>query len=147
MRFKFRFEALMNYRGHIKEKAEIALGRARRHLREARDELTSLEDRRQKGFLDLSESMKGRTDAGQLKYYSEYLTALKYRIALQFVEIEKREFVVKERLEEVIARTKEYRIIEKLKERDLKKWLHEQHLQEQKTLDENAVVRHGRAFL
>lgn len=147
MRFNFRFEALLNYRAHIKERAEISLGRAQKLLREAREGLALLQDSYRTGLDDLSASMKRKTEAGQLINYSEYLTALKQRIANQHLEIQDRELAVKERMQEVVARTKEYRIIEKLKEKDFGKWKNEQNLQEQRILDESAVIRHGRTFL
>jgi flagellar FliJ protein len=147
MRFRFRFEALLTYRAHVKEKAEISLGQARKRLRDAQEELARLHERHLQGALDLAQSIQGRSEAGLLKSYADYLQALKHRMAVQVDEIERREQDVKKCLAEVMVRTREFKVIEKLNERDYHKWLHEQRLQEQKILDENAVIRHGRAFL
>jgi len=147
MSFTFRFEALLKVRAHHKEKAEISLGRARGSLREAREELEDLERARGEIALDLQRSIRRGTNGDTLKGYSDFLAARELHIAAQHMEIERREEIVRRRLEEVVVRTREYRIIEKLKEKDYKKWLREQNIQEQKVMDENAVIRHGRAFL
>ena len=147
MRFVFRFEALLTYRAHLKERAEVALGRVRQRLRKARENLEALQTRHRESFCDLSTLLKGRAESELLRSHVEFLNALQGRIERQVQEVERREQKVREHLNIVVARTKEYRIIEKLKEKDYETWRYEQNLQEQKALDESAAIRHGRAFL
>lgn len=147
MRFVFRFEALLTYRAHLKERAEMALGRARRSLRKAQQHLEALQTRHRESFCDLSSLLKGRAESELLRSHIEFLNALEKRIESQAHEVERRQRQVREHLNVVVTRTKEYRIIEKLKEKDYETWRHEQTLQEQKMLDESATVRHGRVFV
>ncbi len=146
MGFSFRFETLLAYRGHRKEQAEAALGRERRRLKRARDELDGLRDRRRKAGDELSASLGRRPVADLLRYHADFLSALKRRIEARKTDVAACERTVRDRLDEVLARTREYRIMEKLKERDYEAWLLEQRHQEQKVLDENAVIRYGRVF-
>jgi flagellar export protein FliJ len=46
----------------------------------------------------------------------------------------------------LLEKTKEFKIIERLKEKDFQKWQDQQRLEEQKRMDEIAVLRHGRQF-
>jgi flagellar FliJ protein len=146
MGFLFRFEALLTYRAHRKERAEVALGKARQRLRQAVETLEGLRSRRKEAGEELATFLRQKPSADLLRNYVDFLSSLKGRIQGQKKEISAREKAVRERLNEVLARTREYRIIEKLKERDYKTWLQEQRRQEQKVLDENAIVRHGRTF-
>jgi len=146
MGFSFRFEALLTYRAHRKERAEVTLGKARKHLRRALDDLEALRTNRREACDERSASLRQRPSADLLLNYADFLSALKARIQGQEEEVAARERAVQDRRNEVLARTREYRIIEKLKERDYKTWLLEQRRQEQKTLDETAVVRHARVF-
>ena len=136
----------MTYRGHRKERAEVALGKARQRLRRAVETLVGLRNRRREAGEELEAFLKQKPSADLLRNHVDFLFSLKGQIQGQKKEISAREKVVRERLNEVLARTREYRIIEKLKERDYKTWLQEQRRQEQKVLDEIAVVRHGRTF-
>jgi len=146
MGFSFRFEALLTYRAHRKERAEVALGKARQHLRRALDDLEALRSDQREAREELSASLRQRPSADLLLNYTDFLSALKARIRRQKEEVATREQAVRDRRNEVLARTREYRIIEKLKERDYETWLLEQRRQEQKALDEIAVVRHARVF-
>ena len=146
MGFSFRFETLLAYRGHRKEQAEAALGRERRRLNRAQDELEGLRNRRRQSGEELSASLRQRPTADLLRYHADFLSALKRRIEARKTDVAACEQAVRDRLNEVLARTREYRIMEKLKERDYEAWLLEQRHQEQKVLDENAVIRHGRVF-
>lgn len=147
MRFVFRFEALLTYRAHLKERAEVALGRARQRLRKAKQELEGLKTQHHESSGDLSLLLTGRTESELLRSHVEFLNALEGRIERQAQEVEQRQQQVREHMNIVVARTREYRIIEKLKEKDYETWRHEQNLQEQKALDESAMIRHGKAFL
>jgi len=147
MRFVFRFEALLTYRAHLKERAEVALGRARQRLRMAQQDLQALQAKHRESFCDFSSLLKGRAESERLKSYIEFLNALQRRIESQAQQVDRRQQQVREHVKDVVNRTKEYRVIEKLKEKEYETWRHEQHLLEQKALDESAAMRHGRAFL
>jgi flagellar FliJ protein len=147
MRFTFRFEALLTYRAHLKERAEVALGRARQSLRTAQEGFKALQTRQRESFCDFSSLLKGRAESERLRSYVEFLNALQGRIEIQAREVEKRQQQVRVHMKDVVERTKQYRIIEKLKEKEYETWRHEQNLLEQKALDESAAMRHGRVFL
>ncbi|MBN2126539.1 MAG: flagellar export protein FliJ [Deltaproteobacteria bacterium] len=147
MGFTFRFETLLKYRNHLKEKAGIELARARQQLNEAREFLLVLRGR----FRESSTSFESRIRKGiaseEMKALYDYLAEMKRRIAAQETEVARRERVVKKKTEALLVRTKETRIMERLKEKDFQQWQGEQIQEERRIMNEVALVRHGKEFL
>ena len=147
MGFKFRYEALLGYRQHLKEKAEIEYSQARQQLKRLKDTLLKYQEELDATRDELARCLREKTDSMTIKNYSQYIGALKLWIAMKDAEIAKSEKLVAERLENLLNKTKKYKIIEKLKEKDYKKWEKKLNILEQKQLSEVGVLRHGREFL
>lgn len=147
MGFKFRYEALLSYRLHIKEKAEIELSHAQRQLNQCRELLKNYKESLWLANQDLGSNLKAKIPSHVLKNHSDYITALKINIEAQKIEMDRVEKFAAEKLENLLAKTKQYKVIEGLKERDFLKWNHQQHLMEQKEISEMAVLRYGKEFL
>jgi flagellar protein FliJ len=145
--FKFRYEALLGYRQHLKEKAEIEYSQARQQLKRLRETLVEYQEDLDVTRNELARLLREKTDSMTIKNYSQYLGALKLWIAIKDAEIAKAEKLVAERLENLLNKTKKFKIIEKLKEKDFKKWEKKLNILEQKQLSEVGVLRHGREFL
>jgi flagellar FliJ protein len=146
MGFKFRYQTLLSYRGHLKEKAEIEFGSAQRRLQEARHTMESHEVRLRKARIALEQGLMSRMSSEEMATYSDYLNGVKRKILLQKQEVARRERIVFEKRKLLLERTKEYRIIEKLMEKDHTAWKQGQSLAEQKRVDEMSVTRHGRDY-
>lgn len=147
MAFKFRYEALLGYRQHLKEKAEIEYSRARQQLRRLKDELLEYQQEMDASRNELARCLREKTDSDTIKNYSQYIGALKIWMAMKEAEIAEAEKLVAERLEDLLNRTKKFKIMEKLKEKDFQKWKDMLNVMEQKQLSEMGVLRHGREFL
>ena len=147
MGLKFRYEALLGYRMHLKEKAEIEYSRARQHLRVLKDELLEYQKEMESTRNELDGYLREKTDSDNIRNFSHYLGALKIWMAIKEKEIAEADKQVAKRLEELLAATKKFKIMEKLKERDLQKWKKMLNVMEQKQLSEVGVLRHGREFL
>jgi flagellar export protein FliJ len=91
--------------------------------------------------------MTGAMSSEDVVTYADYLSGLKRKIGAQRLEVARWEKVVAEKRMALLARSKEYRIIEKLKEKDVEKWNHQELLLEQRKMNEVAVLRFGREFL
>ncbi len=147
MGFKFRYTAPLSYREHLKEKAEIEFGNAQKQLQKARQILRSFETRLEEARISLAQRLHNRMTSDEMAMYSDYMTATRKRIVAQKQEVAKRERIVAEKRKSLLERTKEYRIIEKLMEKDHQTWKHQQEFEEQKRINEVAVTRHGKAYL
>jgi flagellar export protein FliJ len=142
MAFEFRYEALLSYRGRLKEKAEIELSRARRCLKEATDGLASLENARRLAGDALRKDLARVIPAHVLRVQSEYLDILKHKSLDKVQEVSRWETEVKEKRNALLRITKDFKIMEKLRERDLEKWQLLQNRLEQKRQDEIVILRH-----
>jgi len=145
--FKFRYEALLGYRQHLKEKAEIEYSQARQRLRRLNDELLEYQQEMDVSRSELARYLREKTDSDTIKNYSQYIGALKIWIAVKEAEIAEAEKLVADKLENLLNRTKKFKIMEKLKEKDFQKWKNMLNIMEQKQLSEVGVLRHGREFL
>ena len=96
---------------------------------------------------DLRAGLKEKISSHMLRNHSEYIIAINGKIEAQEDEVAGSEKVVKEKLKTLLTKTKQYKVIERLKERDFQKWNYHQHLMEQKEMSEMAVIRHGKEFL
>jgi flagellar FliJ protein len=146
MGFKFRYQSLLSYREHLKEKAEIEFGSAQRRLQKGRQDLEVYEARLHKARISLEKGLMSRMTSGEMGAYSDYLNGMKRKIAAQKQEVARREKSVAEKRKKLLERTKEYRIIEKLMEKDHQTWTNQLSLLEQKKVDEMSVTRHGKNY-
>ena len=147
MSFKFRYETLLSYKRHLKEKAEIDLSLAQRRLRQCRERLEELETGLYETHSAFAKKIKQKVPSSVVKSYSAYIAALENGIEAGKIDIADSERVVSEKLGILLEMTKQYKVFEKLKERDFKKWNHRQRLLEQKVMSEVALIRHGKDFL
>lgn len=147
MGFHFRYESLLNYRQHLKEKAEVDLSRARQRLRQSMETLEAYEEGLKQSREVLDQNLKNNLPSHELQNYSDYFISLEERIGLAEMEIIDHERTVRQKMQILLSKTKDFKVMEKLKEKDLKKWNHQQHLSELKRLNEIAIIRHGKVSL
>jgi flagellar export protein FliJ len=142
MAFKFRYESLLVYRNHLKEKAEMGLARATRELRISEQCLADLNQDRVRAASELQADLGVPMEAGLMRSYMEYLGHLTDQIRAKATEVTSRESAVREERKQLLSRAKECRIMDNLKEKDRVKWKMEQERKERLRLNEIAVLRH-----
>jgi flagellar FliJ protein len=142
MAFKFRYKSLLSYRQHLKEKAEIELALAQRQLNRAQELLKYFSESLKKGNAELDAALSKTISSDDLKVYLDYLSGLKIRIEIQTAEVQKCKEKVKKKMETLLEKTKEYKVIEKLKQNDFEKWDYKQLQEERKAMNETAILRY-----
>lgn len=147
MGFRFRYESLLSYKGHLKEKAELELSLAQRRLRQCRELLEEYHYELEQTREAFAGSMKNKISSGQLNTYSVYILALEMKIENQEMKTIESEKIVKEKLRALLEKTKQYKVFERLKEKDYEKWIQQQNLMEQKEKNEVTLIRYGKEFL
>lgn len=147
MKFKFRYESLLSYTGHIKEKAAIEFARAQGMLRKIDENIDSYGNEILKTNNDLEKNMRGTISSNVIINYSEFINALEIKIEIQKIERLKAEQSLFEKRKNLLEKSRQCKIFEKLKERDLKKWNFDQNQMELKEINEAAIIRHGKDFL
>ena len=73
MGFRFRYESLLAYRLHLKERAELELGKAIKALMEAQDILVLAKNQFSDGNRELVMRMRATISSDEMKHTREYL--------------------------------------------------------------------------
>ena len=147
MKFKFRYESLLSYREHLKEKAAIEFARAQGNLRKINEKISSYRDEIVKLNDDLEIKMRETMSSNDIINHSEFIDALLVRIEMKKIERLKAEEVLLEKRKNLLEKSRQCKVFEKLKERDLERWHHDQNQLELKEINEAAVIRYGKNFL
>ena len=147
MKFNFRYESLLSYRQHLKEKAAIEFARAQSILRKIDENITAYKDEIKKENNDLEKKMRETVSSNDIINHFEFIDALLIRIEIKKIERLKAEQVLSQKRKNLLEKSRQYKVFEKLKERDLEKWHHDQNQLELKEINEAAVIRHGKNFL
>jgi flagellar FliJ protein len=142
MAFRFRYESLLSYRRYLKDRSEIDLARAYDQLREARDVLSFIEGKYREINVALQSHLSRAVSSQLLKAYRDYLDDLRRKRGENAILVSKREETVKEKRDELLRKSMDCKIIEKLKDKDIHAWRGEQNRLESKRLSEVAILRH-----
>ncbi len=147
MKFNFRYESLLNYRKYLREKAAVELSRAQGILNKIDEDISLYKDEITKTNDDLEKKMRAIISSNDLLNHSEFINALLIRTELKKIERLGAEQALINKRKNLLEKSKQYKVFEKLKERDLEKWHHDQNQLEIKEINETAVIRHGKSFL
>jgi flagellar FliJ protein len=142
MRFVFKLQALLNWKKNLEELSQMRLADKLKHLKTQEEEIQSLINHRSAYSQEINElSLKG-LKVGEYVTYQQYfeesyrdliLKEAKKRLTIQEIEVERGN---------LIAFTKERKILEKLKEKRLKKYMYQLEKEDQIKNDERAIRRY-----
>ena len=147
MGFQFRYESLLNYRRHLKDMAQVELARSLEQLALAKEALGELTHEYSKVSTTLHKNLQQRVQAHELRNYADYLARLKQDITQKALEVAEWEDVVEQKRKRLLEKDKDWKIIDKLKDKDFQRWQTDRRSKEQKALEEMAILRHGRRFV
>lgn len=147
MGFKFRYEALLSYREHLREKAEIAFAAAQKQLRENRELMEEYRNSLTETDRVLESGLRNRISSGHIQNCSSYMASVRLRMEYLSIEIAGSEKNAAAKMKNLISAAKDCNVIKKLKERDQEKWRQNQNILERNEMNETALLRHGKEFL
>ena len=147
MKFKFRYESLLSYREHLKEKAAVEFARAQSSVKKIDDQILAYSDEITKANDDLEKKMRDTMSSNDIINHSEFINALLIRIEMKKIERLKAEQVMLQKRKNLLEKSRQCKVFEKLKEKDFEKWHHDQNQLELKEINEAAVTRYGKTFL
>lgn len=139
--FRFKLEKVLDYRSQLEEQARLVLSRAQ----DAHDEqeqavrllTASLEAHMQKQ----SEATKNTDD---MWLWRQYRTALEHDLAAARVRLRELASKLQKAREEAVRRSRDRKLLEKLKDNQARKHNEEASYREQKENDEMATLRYER---
>jgi flagellar FliJ protein len=142
MRFVFKLQALLNWKKNLEELAQMRLAEKIKVLQTQEEEIQNLRNQRSAYAEEINErSLQGLT-AGEYLTYQQYfeesykdliLKEEKKRLTIQEIEKER---------EKLISFTKQRKILEKLREKRLKKFIYQAEQEDQIKNDERTIRRY-----
>ena len=134
--YKFRLQKLLDYKIKIEEEKKNKLGSAIKRLEKEKHRMAELK----RELSDMQSLFHEKTSQGmavnELKILANYIDYYKRGIKEQKVRIRMAEDYLSICREELIAATREKKMIEKIKEKDYSKYLYEEQKKEEKLVDD-----------
>ncbi len=145
MSFKFRLEALRQYRNFQEDALQKELAQAQRERDQEVDRLQSLLDKRSRAEEDLKREQEKSTNGPHMALYDTYLNRLEGEIADQRMRVNQAENMCKQKMQELLEAMQNRKTIDKLKEKDLQAYMENLNQNEQKFLNEIAINKFARS--
>jgi len=137
--FAFKLEKVLEYRGQLEEQAKAALARAK----EAHDAKATIVADMEAGFAaHMDREIKSRESANDMWLWRQYKDALEQDISIARMDLKSLELKLQRCRTVAVERSKEKKLLEKLKETQAKKHHEEESAREEKENDEMATLRY-----
>ena len=136
--FSFKLQKVLDYRALLEEKARMVLAQAQARLDEQQRVHNELE---QAWLAHHSREREASRDVNELWLWRRYKDGLEIDIATSRDKLAKLESKLQQCRTEAVERSKEKRLLEKLKETQAKRHHEHESLREQKENDEMATIR------
>jgi flagellar FliJ protein len=145
-KFKFQLEPVLDHRERIEDEKQQVLGQRRRELKAAENELARLNREFKKYSGALREDHK-HLSSEELRWHYAHLEYLDRCMTLQHGVILQRRAAVDAARNDLVAASKDRKVMEKLKDRRFEEHQAFEALQEQKELDDANNRRQGSVTL
>ena len=137
--FNFKLDKVLDYREQLEEQAKAALANARAERDAQASKVANLKQRLETHMSKESESRKSSNDMWLWRQYKE---ALEQDISISQIELNSLELKLQQCRTQAVERSKERKLLEKLKSTQAKKHHDEESAREEKENDEMATIRY-----
>lgn len=137
--FKFKLEKVLDYRGQLEEEAKAALARAQEAYDAKRAVVADMEARFAAHSANEAESRKSSND---MWLWRQYKSALEQDLSIARMDLKSLELKLQRCRTQAVERSRDKKLLEKLKETQAKKHHAEQSAKEEKENDEMATLRY-----
>jgi flagellar FliJ protein len=142
MRFVFKLQALLNWKKNLEELSQMRLADRLKYLQTQEEEIQNLRNQRSAYAEEMNERSLRGLKAGEYLTYQQYFEESYKDLILKE---EKKKHTIREiemEREKLIAFTKQRKILEKLKEKKLERFMYQAEREEQIKNDERAIRRY-----
>jgi flagellar protein FliJ len=142
MRFRFPLQTLLNWKRSLEEHSQMKLAEIAARLRAQEEEIERLTLKRMRYEQKLKEKFHGGMQAGEYILYRQFGEDSRREL---FSREERKRKILREmerERETLVSRTKEKKILEKLKEMQFRKFKYEAEKTDQKGVDEITILKH-----
>ena len=142
MRFIFKLQALLNWKKNLEELSQMRLADKLKYLQTQEEEIQNLRNQRSAYAQEINERSLQGLKAGEYLTYQQYFEESykdlmgkeeEKKLTIREIEMER---------EKLIAFTKQRKILEKLKEKRLRKFIYQAEKEDQIKSDERAIRRY-----
>ncbi|EGB15259.1 flagellar export protein FliJ [Pseudodesulfovibrio mercurii] len=137
--FHFKLDKVLDYREQLEEQARGALARAQVARDAQADRLADLERRL---AAHLAAQAESRTSANDMWLWRQYRDALSQDVSIARVELNGLELKLQRCRAEAVERSKDRKLLEKLKQTQAKRHHDQENAREEKENDEMATLRY-----
>jgi flagellar FliJ protein len=142
--YRFNLQVLLDYRKRIEEGLQIELSQIRRSLEKEKQLLFSYQ--REKNYYEeeLARREEKEINVNEALLYRDYLRGMRIRIKEQRERVVKLKMDFDKKQEELLEATKKRKVLEKVKEKDWKRFMKSLQAGERLVIDEVGIRKHQR---
>ncbi|MDX1778030.1 MAG: flagellar export protein FliJ [Thermodesulfobacteriota bacterium] len=144
--YRFNLQVLLDYRKRIEEGLQIECSHIQQELETERQALLSCQQEKVRYEEELAEKESREVNLQESVLYRDYLRGmrkkieeLKNRVATKKIELDNKQ-------EELLVATKNRKVLEKVKEKHAKEFMHELEKKERTFIDEVGIRRYQRSL-
>jgi flagellar export protein FliJ len=142
--YRFKLEALLNYRCHQEEACQKELAQARRRLTDKREKLEQKKKEKQESLEKLQVKKKVSTTVSDIMLYMNYIQQLSKDIEDQAMLVHKTAKLVDQKRHELVSVMQKHKTLKNLKYKEQQAYQQKLMQDERKLMDEIASIRHAR---
>jgi flagellar FliJ protein len=142
--YRFKLEALLNYRRHQEEACQKELAQARRRLTDEREKLERKKKEKQESLEKLQVKKKVSTTVSDIMLYMNYIQQLSKDIEDQAMLVHKTAKLVDQKRHELVSSIQKHKTLKNLKYKEQQAYQQKLMQDERKLMDEIASIRHAR---
>ena len=142
--YRFNLQVLLDYRKRIEEGFQIELSLIQRELENARQALLSSQQEKTHYEEELAERESREVNLHESILYRDYLRGIRKKIEEQRGRVATIKIKFDKKQEELLAATKNRKVLEKVKEKHAKEFIQELEKKERAFVDEVGIRRYQR---
>ncbi len=140
-RFNFKLKGLLKIREVVEQKVKIELGEILQQINNLRDEIIVLNHDISEGYKSQESVSRNHATAKMLEFYPYFLEGKREHIKFRKDQIKQLQVKYDEKIEQLKKARADVKLIEKLKEKELKKYNKEKNRLEAATIEELNIMK------
>jgi flagellar FliJ protein len=146
MRFSFRLQSLLNWKRSLEESSQMRLAEKIKQLKIQEEEIRLLIEQRSEKDRELNEKMRSPVNVGEYLTYKEFGEDSYYDLLGREEQKERKKGEIEGERKNLVGLMKERKVLERIKEKRLRKFIYQMEKLDQKDVDEMVVRRVPSAY-
>jgi flagellar FliJ protein len=146
MRFSFRLQSLLNWKRSLEESSQMRLAEKIKQLKIQEEEIRLLIRQRVEKDQELNEKMSSPVNVGEYLTYKQFGEDSYYDLLRREKQKERKKGEIEGERENLVGLMKERKMLERIKEKRLRKFIYQMEKLDQKNVDEMVIRRVPSAY-